>query len=103
MLANNKHHTEPAHEMPLCTRRDACRPSWHVPLANFTANLQQAVSMLHEAGISNVLLMTPPPVGVRHPTNPVCVHCLTLWCLPSSESAAGRSISGSRLKQPKPI
>jgi hypothetical protein len=50
-------------------------PHWHVPLANFTANLRQAVGSLQQLGVRSVMLITPPPVGVRHPKDPVSGAC----------------------------
>ena len=36
-----------------------------MPLANYSANLKTAVGALQELGIHNIVLITPPPVGVK--------------------------------------
>lgn len=34
----------------------------HVPLAEYRSNLEAMVQMARQAGIKNILLLTPPPV-----------------------------------------
>lgn len=62
--------------MPACVCVTLCSPGWHQPLPKYVQVLTDAVEGLRAIGINNIMLMTPPPVGIRHPTGPVSLHCM---------------------------
>jgi hypothetical protein len=69
----------------------ACRScGWFSTPGDYLYILKKAIIGLREAGVKNIMLTTPPPVGLRHPEGPVSIdesllpmtHCYHSATLP---------------------